>query len=226
MAEKSEISWFSKEMLHNNVEYSRRIYNLLEQDLSTCTECVTLDPSNLEVFSIRMADLILRIGPEILRVFNLILFNSRRTESFIIEPKLKIAIIGLQTEKERKRDRFDDYLEATCLARATTLKVLKVPVKALGKFLVPFETEKRIKNGNSFDVVPWWEDGYNALKHRVIEEFKTSATLKHALFSLAGLWSLHYILDYDWGREDLVKSEFFEQPTTSLPDRPYLEQLK
>jgi hypothetical protein len=226
MSNKSEISWFSREVLQINVEYSRTIYSLLEQDLSSCTQCVALDLLNLSVFSNRFADLILRIGPEILRVFNLILFNNRRADSFQIEPKLKEAIFGLQTRKEQKRDGFDDYLKATCLARADTLKMIKVPVKALGKFLLPFETEKRMKNEKPFDILPWWEDGYNALKHRVIEEFKTSATLKHALFSLAGLWSLHYILDYDWGREGLLKSAFFEQPTASLPDRIYSEQLK
>jgi hypothetical protein len=226
MSKKGEIRWFSDDILRDNVEYSRKIYNLLEQDLSTCTECVTLDPDNLGAFSFRLADLILRVGPEILRVFNLILFNRRREGSFTVEPRLEKAIIDVQRRKEQKRDGFDDYLDATCIARAQGLKVIKVPVKTLGKFLVPFETEERMKNGKAFDVVPWWEDGYNALKHRVIEEFRTSATLKHALFSLAGLWTLHYVLDYDWDRKGIARSEFFEQPAASVVDRLYLEQLK
>jgi len=179
----------------------------------------------LEVFSFRLADLILRIGPEILRVFNLILFNNRRTESFVIKPTLEKAIIDIQSRKRQMKDGFNDYMNAICLY-VRDLKNIKVPVKALEKFVIPLETERRVKNGRPFNVVPWWEDGYNALKHRVIEEFKMSATMEHALFSLAGLWALHYFLDYDWGRAGLARSEFFKQPTTSAVGRLYAEQMK
>jgi hypothetical protein len=227
MANKENIEWLPEKVLRTNVEYSRKMYNILDQDLSMLGEFVAIDERNLKVFSFRLANLILRTGPEILRIFNLILFNKQRREPlFTREPELQKKIADIQEKRNRRKDGFIDYLTAVCLVRADYPRRIGVQIKGLEMFVVPFETEVRRKEEKEFDVVPWWEDGYNALRHRVIEEFSTSATLKHTLFSMAGLWVLHYFLDYDWGREGLARSEFFEQPVINAGDRLQVKQLK
>jgi hypothetical protein len=221
------IRWLSNSVLRANVEYSRKVYKFLEEDFSACTEYVALDERHLGVYSFRLSDLILRIGPEILNVFNLILFNSARSESFDAQPDLAKKIMSIQGRKETRRDSFIAYLDAICSARNYKLTEERILLKAIPtKFIVPFEIEKRANDGKDFNVVFWWEDGYNALRHRAIDEFATSATLKNAMFSLAALWVLHNILDFDWGRPGLATSEFFEAPFTFRASRSKAERLR
>jgi hypothetical protein len=224
----NSIKWLSKSVLETNVGYSRKIYKFLEEDFGTCVEYVAIDEKHLGVYSIRLANLILRIGPEILRLFNLILFNERRSASIVIEPELKNKIIDIQRKKDERKDNFMDYLNAISLARGggDVLSNLGVQVKTLGKLIVPFEVKDMTRNGKNVDIVYWWDNGYNALRHRVIEEFATSATLGHALFSLAALWVLHDILDYDFGRVGIAKSDFFEMPFTNANNRPKWNKLE
>ncbi|MCJ7761659.1 hypothetical protein MUP59_11060 [Candidatus Bathyarchaeota archaeon] len=221
------VEWLSNSVLHDNVEYSRRLYKFLEESFSTCTEYVALHERHLGVYSFRLSDLILRIGPEILKAFNLIIFNQRRSELFHEQSGLEKKIVDIQEKKKTHRDNFIDYLDAVSVAKKCKLGEERIELKALPKFIVPFELEKRVlKNGKSVNVVFWWEDGYNALRHRAIEEFVTSATLRNALFSLGALWVLHNILDFDWGRPGLAESEFFNMPFTFRPTRSKAEKLK
>jgi len=209
------IQWLQKSVLQTNVEYSRYLYDSLEDDFSVCTHYVELDEKHFPVYSFGLADLIIRIGPEILRLFNLILFNQRRENEFSTHPELEKEMKNIQQMKEARRDDFPDYLNAFSMTHHP-LTQISVRIKTLEKSIVPFETQKRrIQSGKDIDVVPWWVDGYNGLRHRVIEEFSTSATLKHALFSLAGLWVLHSLLDYDIGMLVMRKSDYFDIPSFS-----------
>lgn len=202
------------------------MYEFLEEDFGVCTEYVELDERNFGVYSFRLADLIIRTGPEILRLFNLILFNPKRKETFLAEPSLERKIMRVQRRKDARADTFNDYLSTFSISATRGITGMGVEVRPLGKFIVPFETESRFRNGREVNVVSWWEDGYNALRHRVIEEFSTSATLKHALFSLAGLWTLHNTLDYDWGTLTLRRSDFFGMPFAHLEEKPRIERLR
>lgn len=158
------IKWFPNSVLRTNVDYSRKVYSFIEEDFSKCIEYVTLDEKHLDVYSYRLSDLILRIGPEILRVFNLILFNPRRSKSFEMQPDLADRILRVQTKMEARKDSFMAYLDAVCAGPMYKLADDRIELKAIPKYIVPFEVEKRVKNGKDFKVVFWWEDGYNALK--------------------------------------------------------------
>ena len=200
-------TYLNTQVNKKNVEASRKIYEFLQRDLDVCVEYVALDKRHLEVYSFRLANLILRIGPEILRLFNLLLFNPTIKSTLRLEGEKKLKKI--QRKKEKKQDTFMDYF--------TMLPVLKnqcVEVKVFNEYIVPFETEKRKLPywKSARDVVFWWEDGYNALRHRVLREFEKSATLKHTLFSLASLWVMHDWLDRAWPRKRMAESQFFYQP--------------
>lgn len=202
------------------------MYKSLEETLAVCTEYVALDQNHLGVYSFRLSDIILRVGPEILRVFNLILFNPRRQESFDTLPNLENRIVSIQEKRESRKEPFMEYLDAVSLRVRCRLVEERVGLRALSRFIVPFEVEKRVRNGKEYSVISWWEDGYNALRHRVIDEFATSATLRNALFSLCALWVLHSILDFDVGRPNIATSEFFETPFTFRETKSTAEKLK
>jgi len=219
------IRWLSQDIIRRNVEFARSQYNSIEKDFRTCLRYVEFTKDHLDVYSFKLADLIIRIGPEILRSFELVLFNPKRKKTFFWGPNLEKTILEIQREKDRFHDRFIDYVNAFARARPRGLEI-GVEVDYIDRCIVPFKTQKRInKKGKEVDIVFWWEDGYNALKHRVVKEFDKSATLRHALFSLAGLWILHYCIDLDFGRRGLAKSNIFGRiiDRTSLPTK--MEEL-
>jgi len=211
------LRWITDDKLKLNVNYARQQFEFLERDFQTIVEHVALDENHLNVYSFRLADLIVRTGPEILRLFDLFLFNPNRSQIFLMQPGSKKILSDLQIKKDNKKDSFMDYLRAFPKFIINGLN-WAVEVKPLNKFITPFATETREDNGRQIDVVFWWEDGYNTLRHRVIEGFNESATLGHALFSLAGLWILHDFMDRDWGRVGLAKSNVFGKITNISPD--------
>jgi len=200
------IKWFPENILKEEGAAARKMYDFIERDFDTCIEYVALDPKHLGVYSPRLANIILRIGPEILRVFDLILLSPKIVRFFEEKPELEMQIFKIQKLKESRKDRFIDYLRAL-----PDLMTKSVKVKTLEQKIRPFEIIEislpAKKKPTEF--VDWWEQGYNALRHRTVREFKKSATLKHALFSLAGLWILHDRLDRDWGRRDVLRSRVF-----------------
>jgi len=216
------LRWIPYDKLELNVNYARQQLEFLERDFQTIIEYVALDEKQLNVYSFRLADLIVRTGPEILRLFDLYLFNPNRSQIFHVDPESKKILSDLQIKKNSRRDNFMDYLRTF---RKFIINGLNwaVEVKPLNKFITPFATETRENNNRQIDVVFWWEDGYNALRHRVIERFNESATLCHALFSLAGLWILHDFIDRDWGRVGLAKSNIFGRITHISPDIQQLD---
>lgn len=216
MSSKS-LRWIPGDKLRLNVDYARQQFEFLERDFRTAIEYVALDESHFNVYSFRLADLIIRTGPEILRLFDLYLFSPNRSQVFHIRPESKKTLLDLQIKKDRRRESFMDYLGAFPKFITNGLN-WAVEVKSLNKFITPFATETRENNHRQIEVVFWWEDGYNALRHRVIEGFNESATLGHALFSLAGLWILHDFIDRDWGRMGLAKSDIFGRITYVTSD--------
>lgn len=208
------IRWLPESTLRKNAEYAEWIYWSYEEDLSVCTEYIAPDEKHLGVYSFRLADLVIRIGPEILRLFELILFNPNRERSFTDVPGLKEEIMRIQKRRDEKKVTFTDYVRAISMAFSRyPLAKMCVGIQPLERYIVPFEAEKKkLGNDKEIDWFFWWENGYNALKHRVIEEFSTSATLKHVLFSLAGLWILHNLRNYDFMVGVLDESDFFTSP--------------
>lgn len=192
------VNWFSDKILEENKNASTNMYKFIEKEFTTCLEYVTLAEEHLPVYSFRFAHLITRIGPEVLRQFNIILFDRNRSAALHYEECIKPLLIELQKKCEARTDNFMDYFNLFPTVRSGGIDKIAVKIKPLDKYIVPFEVEVRKGvSGKPYTVVPWWEDGYNALRHRVIREFKESATLKNTLFSLAALWLLHDAFDYD-----------------------------
>ena len=201
------IEWESENNLKNNVEASRKTYDSINRDFDACLEYIALDSNHFSVYSPKIADIIVKIGPEILTVFNLILFNKRITRFFNEHPELKRQIVEIQKRKSENKDGFMYYLRAL-----PDFVKKRVILEGLEQRIKPFEIKKTwlTKKEKYFDYVEWWRFGYNALKHRKMSEIKEAAIFKYALFSLAGLWVLHDRLDSDWGRkEGLFKSRVF-----------------
>jgi len=186
------------------------MYKFLQRDFEVALEYVALDRNHLSVYSTRLANLILRSGPEILRLLYLLIFYPREKLA-PIEPETTRIMLEIQDKIENRRDTFGDYLDML-----TDLGNDCVRVATLEGYAVPFEIEKR----DGHDRVFWWEDGYNALRHRAIREFEKSATLKHTLYALASLWVLHHHLRlvlnnppfYGIIKEDMPGSDLFSDP--------------
>jgi len=210
------IEWESENNLKNNVEASRKTYDSIDRDFDTCLEYIALDSNHFSVYSPKIADIIVKIGPEILTVFNLILFSKRITRFFNEQPELKRQIVEIQKRKSENKDGFMYYLRAL-----PDLVKKRVIVEGLEQRIKPFEIKKTwlTKKEKYFYYVEWWRYGYNALKHRKMREFKEAAIFKYALFSLAGLWVLHDRLDLDWGRKGLFKSRVFRRERGTYVER-------
>jgi hypothetical protein len=200
----NSIKWYPKDILKEGVETSRKMYDFIEGDFVTITEYVALDTEHFDVYSPRIANIILRVGPEIFRVFDLILFNENISRFFNWNLKVEKKILTIQSKKKKRSDRFKHYLDALPELTTQTVKV-----KALEDKIRPFEIMEKKSEKKIFRYVDWWENGYNALRHRTLKSFRKSGTLKNALFSLAGLWVLHERLDRDWRMPSGRKSPIF-----------------
>lgn len=206
-----EINWLPEKLIKINFNTSLSRYRVIERDFEECLEYVQLHEENIKVFSIKFADLILRTGPEILRLFHLFVFNHRRTDSFEGENILEKRIIGLQEKCRLNKETFYNYFEILNNDDRGSITKYAIEIKPLNKFIIPFKTEKRIgKKNQNLTIIPWWQEGYNALKHRIIDDFNESATYKNVLFSLAG----YRILYEEFLSRDL--GTFFTLPKTQV----------
>jgi hypothetical protein len=181
------VNWIMDDVLEENKQASISMYKFIEADFLNCLEYVPLCENHLSVYSYRFANLLLRIGPELLRKMNIVLFDSDRSACFDFD-EWKPSLIELQEKCEKRKDNFRDYYNVLSKVILCQLDRQAVKVKPLNKYILPFEFE--LRKGKK--IIPWWEDGYNALRHRVIHEFKESATLRNTLFALSALWFLHY----------------------------------
>jgi hypothetical protein len=197
------VNWLPENVLVENKRASVSMYKFLESDFMTCLEYVDLKTQHLSVYSFRLANLILRIGPELLRLLNIILFDPGRPNSFTAHT-LKPMLIELQNRCSKRKDSLMDYYKVLPIIQIGIF-AQAVKVTQLDKYILPFEVELRGKR----QIIPWWEDGYNALKHRVIYEFGKSATLRNALYSLSALWLLHY--EFSRNTFHSFHSEIFEK---------------
>lgn len=117
------VKWLSGDILFESVEASRKMYDFIKRDFDTCIEYVALDTKHFDVYSPRLANIILRIGPEILTVFNLILFDQKFSRFFEKHPELEKQIVKIQRDRENRKDRFIDYLMAlpNSISKVSTL---------------------------------------------------------------------------------------------------------
>ncbi len=199
------VNWISDDELDENSKASISMYKFIETDFINCLEYVPVVEQHFSVYSYRFASLLLRIGPELLRKMNIVLFDSNRSSSFHFDYDVKPSLIELQDKCAKRKDGFIDYYNVLSVVLLCTLSRQAVKVKPLNKYILPFEFEMRDRR----KIIPWWDDGYNALRHRVIHEFKESATLRNTLFALSALWFLHY--EFNTRFPHSFPSEIFEE---------------
>jgi hypothetical protein len=215
------VNWISEKILKENLEASVSNYKFIEKEFSTCLEYVALREEHLSVYSHRLASLIIRIGPEILRTFNIILFNKDRS-SVLNYFELEPLLLQLQEKCERRRDSIADYLTVIDEVLSGGMGRIAVEVQSLDKFILPFEFERKNRNSaKNITIIPWWENGYNALRHRMTKEFREAATLENALYSLAALWLLHYQFDspYPHSFESEIFGEVKDRDSSEVQSR-------
>ena len=111
------IEWESENNLRKYVDVSREKYDSIEMEFVDCLDYVELDLDHFSVYSKKFNDIILKIGPEILAVFDLILFNKKIARLFNDQPKLEEQIINIQKKKNIGKEGFWDYLNRVGILR-------------------------------------------------------------------------------------------------------------
>ncbi|MDH4100866.1 MAG: hypothetical protein OEV28_09875 [Nitrospirota bacterium] len=155
------------------------VYERLENEFCDLTFSVALNDAHLEVYSLRLAELILRICGE-------------------CENVAKTLITQLKLEKP---SRLDFPSIGNTLSRAVPFQKVMVEVvwpyqNLSNTTLKPFLnwSNRRSKN-------PSWYDAYNGIKHNRNSEF-CKANFANAMNALAGLFALNL-----WLRRDDIEAE-------------------
>lgn len=183
----------------DKLNLSGRMYNSLEDDFARFLEFVPLAEQNLTVFSPKLFNLILNVGPEVLSIFDLLAFTSRYRDHPVDKERFSLLEKKNKLRKRKRSLTFLDYFNF--LGKIHDFEKGEVVVKELHRSISPFLTKD--------NRIPEWWDCYNRLKHDKYSHFK-EATLKIALH---GLGATYYLIQYghDWeGREDF-KSRVFER---------------
>lgn len=172
----------------DDMRESIRMYELLEQDVLNLFEYIEPTLGSLEVYSLRIYELFLRICTEVESNFKLVLKANGYQNGISLN--------------------MTDYKKLNC-AMGLDKYALGVNVGRLSdKFeLKPFE-QWSIPTGG----LPWYQD-YNAVKHNRYDDFE-KASLKNLLLALSGLYVILYAQfgDKMIERRQRIKIVFCEEP--------------
>lgn len=173
----------------SRIQLSWNTYLDLENEIIDFLRYVPLVESHLEVFSPKLATIILQVGPEVINAFNLSVGNVEDCAKAFADLKTenpeKDAVDALWTEETRLRTRnqslsYKKYYDL--LELYWSYKPSKSEIKVLDNLsfvLNPFNQE-----------APNWWNVYNGLKHDKYDSL-SKATLFEALISLGALfWTL------------------------------------
>lgn len=162
------------------------VYNRLEQEFKELSYCIAFDKKNLSVFSIKIADMILRTVSECENIARAIcqkegikfLDKKRQTRKVIyfyeyIDELDKI--FGLS--KWLVSFKFENSSEDIFISKST-----------------PFRKDIKTKNGKK-EIDDWcWYDAYNSIKHNRNKYFK-KANLENLIYGLEALFLLNIIFE-------------------------------
>ncbi len=158
------------------------VYERLEREFRDLTFSISLDDANLEVFSMYLAELVLRIGQECENV------GKSLAKKLGLSPPSG-AIEGLNFPALGK------LLCSTVPLNTKTVEVHWVYQSLTNKLLSPFGSWSSGVSTN-----PDWYDAYNKLKHDRNANFR-KATYRNVLEGLAGLFILNL-----WLRKDELEA--------------------
>jgi len=198
------LSKYDHDEFNKRMMLSQKMFYAIERKLRDFLDYVPLDSEHLNVYSLKLVEIILETGPEVISSFDLLVFPN---------PCQRIV---------RHRERREELLEKErCLRKQSPPRSLSfkkyrdllsevgpdiaeaiVEIKELDDRVTPFEEKK-----------PDWWNVYNRLKHDKYSNLK-DATLLIALKSLAALYVLiyyHYDLFIDFapvGRPEFISYLF------------------
>jgi hypothetical protein len=167
--------------------YSRMMYNIIEDDFNKFLSYIPLEEDLIdEVYSPRLADIIIRLGREIENFF----------KAWLDSP---YSDMYQNVESCRNGRRMMSDLKIF-FEPITKLSLNEVYVKNLGYSIYPFEDFSK-----SGERLPYWWTLYNNQKHKAYENRKY-ATIRNTLYPLAALFVLNCLIPTD---EDVACFEKF-----------------
>ncbi len=158
------------------------VYERLEKEFRELTFSISLDDANLNVFSIYLAELVLRIGQECENVGK------------SLAKELGISPLSGRIEK-LDFPKLGTLLCSTVPLHTKTVEVRWIYQSLTNKLLSPFSSWS---SGTSTN--PAWYVAYNGLKHDRAANFRL-ATYRNVLEGLAGLFVLNL-----WLRKDEIEA--------------------
>lgn len=162
----------------NRFGYSWAAYKSIEEDMIRVAEYIPLETLQYEVYSFKLADIILRSCSHIESLFKDIIRNQPLSD----HPDQNL----IESKKKKKRLTIKDYIEV--FAEYLGLTPLEITVRRNNESMRPF---KEFENSRLDDKIPIWWNAYNSLKHDFYRNIKEKGTLGNALDSLSALFALN-----------------------------------
>lgn len=161
--------------------YSWAAYKAIEEDMLRVAEYIPLETQQYDVFSFKLADIILRSCSHIESLFKDVLriqpLSDHKNQKEVTAAKEKLA--------KRKILKIDNYIKI--FADYLNLAPVKVAIRRNGEEKNPFKTFKEPKLDEK---IPSWWTAYNKLKHDFYSEIERG-NLGNALESLGALFVLN-----------------------------------
>jgi len=214
----TDSSKYEGDELVSRIEFSQKMFSLIEGQLNNFLEYVPLSLEHLDVYSLKLVTILLEIGPEIISCFDLATYPYTKSlrevfgDGDIARAREKL----LQKEKKIRTRRqsltFKDYYDFLSNFGYCNLKTATTLLKELNAYMCPFEELN----------AEWWES-YNLLKHDKYSNLK-KATLRNALKSLGALF---WLVDYNSKKifqefhSDIFEKIDFEKMRTLKIDRSH-----
>jgi len=157
------------------------IYKRIEKEVSDITFDIYLCDEHMDVYSIHMAELLLRIGAECENIIK----SLAQANNIIIRNKNMQSII--------------DELCTTFEFQTKEVQIIWNYSFVSNKIIKPFDTWNNQNSRN-----PNWYKAYNDIKHNRNDVNIKSATYKNIIFGLSGLFILNLYLR----KEDIEKNVY------------------
>ena len=159
-------------------EFFWPIYSQIEKEFIDISYCINIDRRQLSVYSIKIADLILRAVSECENIAKAIC------------KKEKIKFLN-KKRRVRKIVKFHEYVEAVDKVFSINRKLVNfvfdnADQNTFDEKLMPFYREK---DGDSFKTWSWYS-AYNAIKHDRVRNYR-KANLNNLINSMAALFLLN-----------------------------------
>jgi len=170
--------------------YNWAAYKAIEEDMLRVAEYIPLETRQYEVYSFKLADIIMRSCSYIESLFKDVIRNQDLSD----HPDQEM----IKDKKRKRRLTIKDLIEIFC--DYWSLAPIEVSIRRNNDQLKPF---KEFKNPDLDDKIPTWWQAYNKLKHDFYKEVE-KGTLENALLSLSALFVLNCKLPLHFNLEENI----------------------